>query len=71
MPAIPCPCGNQMAFQQRWNYWTVKDQNAWDGCGDNGCRQNLTCLDSDTTCKLSARLVQKAKAWIEQGALDN
>jgi len=65
------PCGVQMAFQQPWNYWTVTDQKQWFACGDNTCRQNLICVATDVTCKMSARLVRKAKVWIEAGALDN
>lgn len=67
------PCGVQMPNNQPQNYLTVTDEDAWQACPPDAvaCRQSYLCLDGDQACKTNARLVRKARLWIEAGALKN
>lgn len=67
------PCGVQMPNNQFANYLTVTDEEAWEACpADNdACRLAYRCVDADVACKTNARLIRKARLWIEAGALKN
>jgi hypothetical protein len=73
----PQPCGAQMpeGFNSYW--WTVTNQDDWNNCPltatvtDNPCHDKLLCDTNDTTCKLNARYVRKARIWIMAGAKNN
>lgn len=67
------PCGVQMPNNQSQNYLTVTDEDAWQACPPDAvaCRQSYLCLDGDQACKTNARLIRKARLWIEAGALKN
>lgn len=64
------PCGAQMPETFPFLYLTTNNEDVWASCpnGDNPCKEAARCGDTDMDCKLQARLVRKARVWIEQGA---
>lgn len=65
------PCGVQMSSNNSAYYVTVTDQDAWNLCPNDTCRQSLLCSSASLSCKTDARYVRKLRVWIAAGAPNN